>query len=232
MLGTHLAKKQGLNPNDFISIGFVALVSGLVGCRLAFVFSQLDYYMQFPWQIFEVWRGGMIFYGGFFLGVAAIFIYMKIKRLPLDKSLDIFSIGLCIGQAFGRIGCLGAGCCHGSQCELPWSVHLDSELVDPALRGLPLHPVQIYESIGLFVLLLFLLYIWKNFKPGLVSIAYCALYAILRFTVEFFRGDSIRGFWFNSWLSTSQGIAIVILFLSVLAFFVLGRSRGGWRSRI
>jgi hypothetical protein len=35
-------------------------------------------------------------------------------------------------------------------------------------------------------------------------------YAVLRSVIEVFRGDSVRGYLIGSWLTTSQGIAILL----------------------
>ena len=76
----------------------------------------------------------------------------------------------------------------------------------------PLHPTQIYESLG--ALLIFLGLLWlaprKRFH-GQVVLAYAFAYSGLRFVIEFFRGDPDRGSVFGGALSTSQLIAILLI---------------------
>ena len=112
-----------------------------------------------------------------------------------------------IGHAFGRIGCLFAGCCYGMECETPISIVFPVGSAAPA--GIPLLPTQILESVFLFLLCAFLVWRLSKQKPfGTVSGWYMALYGAWRFTIEFFRNDE-RGF--VGALSTSQFISIFII---------------------
>jgi phosphatidylglycerol:prolipoprotein diacylglycerol transferase len=76
----------------------------------------------------------------------------------------------------------------------------------------PLHPTQIYESAAAFLVFFFLLWLAprKGFH-GQVVLAYVALYSAVRFTLEFWRGDTDRGTWFGGVFSTSQMIALVLI---------------------
>lgn len=198
----------------------------VLGARVFFVITNLEYFEKFPQEIFDFWSGGLVFYGGFLLGFIANIAYLKWRKLPIAETFDICAPAVAAGHAIGRIGCLAAGCCHGSICHLPWAVKLNTELVDPTLRNVPVHPVQAYESIGLAALSVFLYFKVKNktMPMGIPSIIYLMGYAAIRFVVEYFRGDSIRGFLWEPWVSTSQGIAIG-LFIAAAAFLVCGFRR-------
>jgi phosphatidylglycerol:prolipoprotein diacylglycerol transferase len=89
--------------------------------------------------------------------------------------------------------------------------------------GVPLHPTQLYEALGLFVLFGVILAFGKGRAAGRTFSIYLIGAAILRFTVELFRGDP-RGTVPGTDLSTSQGIAVAlfVLGLGILAF---GRKR-------
>lgn len=209
---TYLAKDRALEPARFLDLAFLSLVSGVIGGRILFVLTNLPYFTRYPTEIFDFWQGGLVFYGGFLAALGACLLYIRWRRLPATESLDLLAPALTLGHAFGRLGCLAAGCCYGSYCELPWAVHLQSDLVDPALRGLPLHPTQLYESISLFLLAGALTYCVKKrrFHAGGVALLYVMAYSVIRSVIEIFRGDSIRGFVLGNWLSTSQAIAIVL----------------------
>ncbi len=131
--------------------------------------------------------------------------------------IDVLSPGLVIAHAFGRVGCLSAGCCYGRPTDVPWAIKLNSELVDDAFRNVPLHPTQIYESLSLFILYGGLLYISKEKKfDGQVGLTYFMLYPIIRSIIEIYRGDSVRGFVIEGILSTSQFISIVIFAIALM----------------
>lgn len=215
----HLARSRQLEPAPFTDLCFIALCAGLVGGRVLFVLTNLSYFREHPAEMIEFWGGGLVFYGGFLTAFPAALLYLRHKKLPLAQSLDVLAPGLALGHAFGRIGCLFAGCCHGRYCELPWAVRLDTDQVEPALRGLPVHPTQLYESFGLFVLtgVLVAIHRSRRARAGTVALAYLMGYAVLRAVVELFRGDSIRGTLAGTPISTSQLIAAVLLLGGSLA---------------
>ncbi len=110
---------------------------------------------------------------------------------------------------------------------MPWSVIFHSEdahaLVGVPL-GVPLHPSQLYESLGTLILLFILLAVLKNRRfQGQVFTLYLVLYAVLRFILEFYRGDVARGTVFGGVLSTSQFIAILVVFLTLAALPLIAK---------
>jgi phosphatidylglycerol:prolipoprotein diacylglycerol transferase len=119
---------------------------------------------------------------------------------------DIFAPALALGHAFGRLGCFAAGCCFGKAAAGGWGVAFPrgsvafDELasvggVGPAATLTPpLHATQLYEAIGeaaVFGLLLVLRPRLRR-RPGALFLVYAALYPLLRFAVEMFRGDFAR----------------------------------------
>ena len=150
---------------------------------------------------------------------------MRKHKMKPWKTADIMIPGLVIAHMFGRFGCLSAGCCYGKPTGSSWGVRLYSDLVDPNLRGVPLHPTQLYEAGSLFVLFLFLMRLHKKKSfDGQVVLTYFMAYPIIRSIIEIFRGDLIRGFVIDGVLSTSQFISILV-FLAALAVLIY-RLRG------
>ncbi len=104
---------------------------------------------------------------------------------------------------------------------MPWGIRLNSDLVDVSMRGIPLHPTQLYEAAGLFVILMGLLWTFKNRKfLGQVSLTYFMSYPIVRSVIEIYRGDKVRGFLIDDVLSTSQFISI-LMFSAALAAMII-----------
>jgi len=123
-----------------------------------------------------------------------------------------------VAHAFGRLGCLSAGCCYGKPTGGIWGIKLYSELVDPSMRGIYLHPTQLYESVSLFILFFGLLRVFsKKIFDGQVTLVYFMTYPILRSIIEVFRGDSIRGFVIEDILSTSQFISLLVFIGATVA---------------
>jgi len=214
-LAVRQAKKQGIPADKIIDLGFYMLIAAIIGSRLFFVLVEAGHFLRNPLDIFKIWQGGLVFYGGVIFAIPVGIWYAKKKGLDIWGTADIFAPSLAIGHAIGRLGCFSAGCCYGEHAEnLPWAV----TFMNPdslAKLGVPLHPTQLYESAGEFINFIILIVLRKHqsFKGQLLW-TYLLIYSVIRFTVEFFRGDEVRGFIFGS-ISISQGISI-LLFLSAL----------------
>jgi phosphatidylglycerol:prolipoprotein diacylglycerol transferase len=123
--------------------------------------------------------------------------------------MDAMIPGLVIAHAFGRLGCIAAGCCYGKPTGADWGFRFYSPLIDVNLRGIPLHPTQLYESSALFVLFLGMLWLYRRkVFDGQVVLSYFIVYPVIRSVIEVFRGDTLRGFVIEDVLSTSQFISI------------------------
>jgi phosphatidylglycerol:prolipoprotein diacylglycerol transferase len=233
-----LSPRAGLNPDQMADFAFWFLVVGFLGARALFIFTRWQDFAGDPLAILKIWEGGLVFFGGPLVGIPFALWMLKKNGISGWKGVDVFLPAVTVAHAFGRIGCIAAGCCYGRPTELPWGIRLNSELVDVAHRGIPLHPVQLYESAALLVLFSGLLWLFPRRKfDGQVGLTYLLTYPILRSIIEEFRGDSIRGFVIDGVISTSQFISIVI-FATALVFLVirlrsvsLGPSPRGARAR-
>ncbi len=223
-LAVRQAKKQFIEPDKIIDLGFYVLLAAILGSRLLFVIINAGHYLKNPIDIFKIWEGGLVFYGGVILAIPTAIWFIRKKGIDLWNTADIFAPSLAIGHAIGRLGCFSAGCCYGKPAEgLPWAVTFsDPECL--ARTGIPLHPTQLYESAGEFVnfIILIVLRRHQSFKGQLLW-TYLLLYSVIRFIVEFFRGDEARGFLIGN-ISVSQGIS-VLMFLGAIAGLVVLRKR-------
>jgi phosphatidylglycerol:prolipoprotein diacylglycerol transferase len=228
MVGLFLARRQaaqeGIDRDKIVDITFYILLAALIGSRLLFVLMNFGEYADNPLNILKIWEGGLVFYGGLLPAVAIGIWYIKRLGLPLWQVADIFAPSLAIGHAFGRIGCFLAGCCYGEACALPWAV----TFTDPrtlAPPGIPLHPTQLYSSLGLFALFAFLVFLRKKKTfQGEIFWSYVFCYSVGRFFLEFLRSDA-RGSVLGGLLSTTQAIGIPLAGISVFMFLYL-RNRG------
>lgn len=220
------AKAAGYSPERFTDLAFWSLIAGLVGGRILYIITLWEQFAQNPLEMFKFWNGGLVFYGGFIGGLSA-FIYLSRKyQLPILRALDIAAPSLAIAHAFGRLGCLAAGCCYGKPIspDHPFAI-VFNHAKSIAPRGIPLHPTQLYDSANALIIFLILQQLYKHKKfDGQVILVYGMLYAIGRSIVEIFRGDKIRGFVIGNWLSTSQSIAALILIITIFIYVRLRRS--------
>jgi phosphatidylglycerol:prolipoprotein diacylglycerol transferase len=228
LVGVFLARRQavreGIDPDKIVDVTFYVLLAALIGSRLLFVFMNLQQYSHNPINALKIWEGGLVFYGGLLPAVAVGIWYIKRIGLPLWPVTDIFAPSVAIGHAIGRIGCFFAGCCYGKACSLPWAVTFkDPRSLAPL--GISLHPTQLYSSVSLFLIFGFLIFLRrrKTFH-GEVFWSYILVYSIVRFLMEFLRGDP-RGSVLGGLFSTTQAIGIPLAGISVFMFLYL-RKRG------
>ena len=216
-----LSAKSGLDPERMMDLTFWCLVVGFIGGRILFIITQLPQFIADPLAIFRVWEGGLVFFGGPLAAVPFGIWYTRKHGISFLKAMDCLLPGLTVTHMFGRFGCLGAGCCYGKPTEMPWGIRLNSDLVDSSLRGIPLHPTQLYEASSLFILFLGLMWVFKHRKfAGQVSLTYFMAYPIIRSIIEIYRGDTVRGFVIQDVLSTSQFISILVFLAAFVALIV------------
>jgi phosphatidylglycerol:prolipoprotein diacylglycerol transferase len=223
------AKRAGLDANRITDMAVWVLIAGLVGAKVLLVALDWRYYARNPRELLSVFQSGGVFYGGLAAGILVAWWYARRHHLAGWATADVLAPGVILGQAIGRLGCFSAGCCWGKPTHLPWAVTFTNITAARQVgtpMDTPLHPTQLYESFGAFLIFFFLLWLArrKHFD-GQVTLAYVALYSALRFAIEFVRGDPDRGTWFHGAVSTSQLIAIVLLIAVALVFPRLRRTQ-------
>ena len=225
---TRNARKAGINQDSVWNLGLVIIFSALVGAKVILFFSNYEYYSENFREIFSLstLRSDGVYYGGLLLALIAAALYIRKKNLPALKLADLAAPGIALGQAISRLGCLSAGCCYGKPTRMPWGITFRNQYAYDNVGvtlNIPLHPTQIYDSLGALCLFAYLMWrLSKRRATGQVIVEYLGLYAILRFIVEFFRADD-RGFILYGLLSTSQFIALLTILGSAAAYCFLVR---------
>lgn len=231
-LSKRQAEREGEDPDRIIDLAFYLLLAGLIGARIVFIFTKLDEYLRNPVDIVMFWRGGLVWYGGF-IGAALFLVYYSRKhRLDYFKVVDILIPYMAMAHAFGRLGCLAAGCCFGEPAsDLPWAIVFPVNSMAQAQQAadglvmaheapLGIHPTQLYESGAEFLMFALLLFMrpMKRFH-GQLFLTWLGIYPVLRSVIEMFRGDKERGVFFV--LSTSQWISIGVAVAAIMVFIKL-----------
>ena len=192
----------GLSSEKLFDIAIAALIGGVVGARIYYVFYAWDYFAAHPLQFFRIDQGGLVFYGGVAGGTAGVLLFTFLKKLPIRRTADVFASLLPLGHAFGRVGCFLNGCCYGGVTRSWVGVRFPPESAayrDMMRRGLldssaaltpPLHPTQLYATA--YNLLIFGVLgwvLWNRHREGDVVWLYLLLYGTARFLNEFLRND-------------------------------------------
>lgn len=220
------ARMWGLDPEEIFNLSFWIMLSGIGGARLVYILIDLlqkgadSEFLSRPIAWLAIWEGGLVWYGGFIGAGAVVIAYAYRHEMPVWRVCDVLAPGTFIGLGIGRIGCLMAGDDFGRPTTVPWGIVFRNPeaLVYPdSLRGVPLHPTQVYmelKSFSIGVFLMIMLRYRKRFDGEILALA-LLVYPPLRAIVEIYRGDFQRGYWIPGVLSTSQGIGIVMVLVGV-----------------
>jgi phosphatidylglycerol---prolipoprotein diacylglyceryl transferase len=184
-----MAKRPGaaLNQRQLDDFLLWVTLGVVLGGRLGYVlFYQPGYYLQHPFEIVAMWRGGMSFHGGLLGVVVAIVLFARRHAKPVLGVSDAIAGSIPIGLFFGRIANFINGELYGRVTDVPWAMVFPH--TDPAL---PRHPSQLYEAVLEGVVLFIVLYVMEQrgarARPGLLTGTFLIGYALSRIVVEFFR---------------------------------------------
>ena len=194
-------KKDWQEVFYFITYAFGFLVLG------AMLLYQI---VEFPNLIKGNFSMGLVFYGGLYGALIGIGVHSKINEKDSRELFMYLTPAIPLFHVVGRIGCFLSGCCHGMESESMGIMHPN---------GISYFPVQLVEACGdliIFIILCFLKNKKKKYYQPLGI--YLVLYGIMRFVLEFFRGDEVRGF--LGMFSTSQWISLVTIPLGIYCLVV------------
>jgi len=214
---------EQFDVNFVLNSALLTIFGTILGGRALFVITTWgERFADKPWyEIFKVWEGGLVFYGGFFGSILFVCLYAVVKRQNVLALMDLFAPYAGLGLAIHRpFGCFMNGCCFGAPTGMPWGVHYPVDAYATKFYGIgqALHPTQLYMGLnGLFLFLVLRWYRDKKRSHGEVFGLLLSIYAINRFIIEFFRGDKIRGF------VTGDAVWGLLVFIVGLTVFLLAK---------
>ncbi len=172
------------------------IIGVVLGGRFGFIlFYQPGYYLSNPWQIFQVWEGGMSFHGGFLGVVLAALLFCRREKIPMLSAADLLAVATPPGLLLGRIANFINAELWGRPTTLPWGVAFPGDAAQycEGISGIcARHPSQLYEAAleGLLLGAVLLWLVWRAgwlSYPGRIAGLFFAGYGLARFIVEFFR---------------------------------------------
>lgn len=223
-----LARKEAKEKNyelyQIDTFIFLTISGGVVGARLYYVLFNLSYYLENPYQIIQIWKGGLAIHGGLIGGLLAAIWFCWRKKLKFWRLADTFTPALILGQAVGRVACFLNGDAYGKPTNLPWGVTFTHPL-SSAPRNISLHPTQLYQLAWNLVVFALIYSFRRRVKyEGELFLIYVTLYSLGRFFIENLRGDQLTFNFFGLGVSAARSMSVVII-LSVLIFHFILRKR-------
>ncbi len=206
-------RRKFVDPYVVFELVLAAAVGGIIGARLFYVVGHRKDFSGRWWEALRFWNvQGLVFYGGFILGLLAAVGVVRWRRLSVGQVLDSGGLAVPAAMAVARVGCYLNGCCFGKSSGLPWAVTFPiatQRAMDMPLN--PVHPTQLYELLMDLAIFIILLAVYRRFRyRGEIMIAFVMLYAVARFLNEFFRYHS------------DPRANLFFQLLSVAAFFIGG----------
>ena len=210
-------ERKGISRQLHEHVFLACLAGGILGAKFLFLIENipLSDLLSYP-KHYLLLRGGLTFYGGFFLALLAFFAVIKKHRESFWKVLDATAPALAIGYATGRVGCFLVGDDYGISSSLPWAM--------PFPKGSPptleaVHPTQLYEAIIMLLVFVVLWRIRKTRKPaGWLASIYLGLAGLERFFIEFIRNTTESPI---PALSVAQMMALFLILAGALRYISL-----------
>jgi len=181
------ASRVGLSTTTVLRALWWSVVIGLLSAHAA---ELLFYRPTLPLRDgLAVWlhiEAGLSSIGGFFGGFAALWLYARTSRTPLEPLSDLVSEGLVVGWCFGRLGCTLVHDHPGRLTDFALAVRFPDG---------PRHDLGLYELAFTLVVLLPLVLAWRRQRavPGLLTVVLCVVYGTVRFGLDFLRATDLPG---------------------------------------
>ncbi len=121
-LAARRARREGLDPEIIYDLALWVFIGGILGARGFYVAQYWGTQINSFWEIFELWKGGIVLYGSILGGPLTFFAVPGLPPVPAPADARRRRPALAFGIAIGRLGCFLNGCCWGDTCDLPWAV--------------------------------------------------------------------------------------------------------------
>jgi phosphatidylglycerol---prolipoprotein diacylglyceryl transferase len=236
-------QEGGIDPDRAWDMVFMAVLGGILGAKGYYLILNWGDFMANPGGML-LSRGGLVWYGGFFMAGALVLWKVRQMGLPIGLMTDYSAPALALAYAVGRMGCFLVGDDYGRPTDSwvgiafpegapPTRVDILERsfgiTVDPALIAkygdvVPVHPTQLYE-VGMSTLIFF--FLWRirghDRQRGWLFMVWLALAGVERFIVEIFRAKDDR---FLGVFTVAQLISVILVAVGIWGMMRLAGPRG------
>jgi phosphatidylglycerol:prolipoprotein diacylglycerol transferase len=138
-LSLRTAATVGLSPDKLWNAGLFAILSAFVLSRLLLVLTNLETFRAYPVLLLTV---PSLTATGLLLTAIATLVYLRLRQLPILRTLDAWAPCATLTWAFLALGHFAEGADPGLPTALPWGMAIPP---DTAPR---LHPVPLYTAVA------------------------------------------------------------------------------------
>jgi len=212
-------------PDDFADRALIYMILGtVIGARLGdcFFYHPL-YYLQNPFEIFAVWKGGLSSHGGAVGILTALYLFGRKLNKPYIWVLDRVVIVIGVAGFFIRMGNLMNSEIYGHATSLPWGFIFEQ-------RGetLAKHPTQIYEALYYALTYMVLRFVYRKSdnspRPFLIFGLFLIMVFGFRFCIEFIKNPQ-EDFEQNMMFNMGQLLSSPFIILGVISLLISSRQK-------
>ena len=215
------AKWTGLRADKVWNLEVIAILTAIITARLLLIFGHPWLYRAHPFWFLGLITLPNVWYamGGLAIAILVSVLYGLSEKLPLLKTMDATVPAAALAFCINRIGAFCGGSAWGTPTRLPWGVKYRSPVAYLWYRvplGIRLHPVQLYDaaaSLGITVLLVWMLRRRVTRRAGEIAGTWLFLYGLSRYFLEFLRGDPARVPLLNGAVTLAQAMAVCAVIL-------------------
>lgn len=174
------------NAPNWLMAWLTLFVGALIGGRLGFVFWRWDYFQQRPFQTFQLWRGGLSYWGALAGGLVALWLWTRWQKRPFFTYANLFAPALVLVHAAGWLACYFEGCAYGRET---FTGLLATDLPDEFGIFAVRYQTQLIGFFLTVILFLALLWFWRRGWNG--RLFWIALFGLgcIQLLITFLRGD-------------------------------------------
>ncbi|MFH0804588.1 MAG: prolipoprotein diacylglyceryl transferase [Patescibacteria group bacterium] len=216
VLSYRLFRQRGVDTAHLANLFIVIFLCGIIGGRMGHLVGEWGYYHDHLSATVQLWRGGIAIHGVLAGALLGLWGYCRWRKLAFWVTADLLVVSLPLMQAIGRWGNYFNQELYGMPTSLPWGIPVDQAFREPGYAAAQYyHPLFLYESLLMLAVFAGIWWLFRRaqLKSGQLTLAYFAMFAVVRFSLDYIRlhKPMAAGLSYTQWLSIGIFIAAALL---------------------
>lgn len=242
LVSKYFYKKEELSkkyPDLLETLFLIVFPCGLLGARIWYIVSELDYYLADPISMLKVWEGGLAIQGGVLGGILAGYIVLKVKKVEISfrRMVDIVVPNILIAQSIGRWGNFFNQEVYG-ECVERSSISWIPDFILNNMNGGRIYcrsgyvatPLFLYEALltllGFILISIIIRKFYKKRVDGELGALYLLYYGTIRIIMEPLRSEEyIMRIFGNISMSIFMSAIFIIAGVAIIAYLEINRKK-------